>query len=257
MASSATKPASSPRPMLSVRNCTCEAIHSPTIGIGPQNSRLTRTISPSRACASEAVGAAAGARRCPRRAARGSARARCPAGGRRRALPCLSGRSSRAPQGTAAGAPRAAVEPRRVQRRARRSRSAYLSLTTLRLTFSDGVSSPVSWERSWSRIVNFLTCSTWAYFALALSSSAWMSSCTFGSVGERGHVGRQALLLGPGHDLLLVERHEHDGVGPAVAVHDRLRDPAALRRSFSRLAGVRFLPPAVMMMSFLRPVIER
>ncbi len=28
-------------------------------------------------------------------------------------------------------------------------------------------------------------------------------------------------------------------------------------RSFSRLAGVMFLPPAVMMMSFLRPVIER
>ena len=26
--------------------------------------------------------------------------------------------------------------------------------------------------------------------------------------------------------------------------------------SFSRLAGVRFLPPAVMMMSFLRPVME-
>ena len=28
-------------------------------------------------------------------------------------------------------------------------------------------------------------------------------------------------------------------------------------RSFSMLAGVRFLPPAVMMMSFLRPVIFR
>ena len=28
-------------------------------------------------------------------------------------------------------------------------------------------------------------------------------------------------------------------------------------RSFSRFAGVRFLPPAVIMMSFLRPVIER
>ena len=27
-------------------------------------------------------------------------------------------------------------------------------------------------------------------------------------------------------------------------------------RSFSRLAGVRFLPPAVMMMSFLRPVMK-
>ena len=28
-------------------------------------------------------------------------------------------------------------------------------------------------------------------------------------------------------------------------------------RSFSRLAGVRFLPPAVMMISFLRPVMYR
>jgi hypothetical protein len=28
-------------------------------------------------------------------------------------------------------------------------------------------------------------------------------------------------------------------------------------RSFSKFAGVRFLPPAVMMMSFLRPVIDR
>jgi hypothetical protein len=28
-------------------------------------------------------------------------------------------------------------------------------------------------------------------------------------------------------------------------------------RSFSMLAGVRFLPPAVMMMSFLRPVMDR
>ena len=42
------------------------------------------------------------------------------------------------------------------------STSAYFSFTTLRLTFSVGVSSPVSWDRSWSRIANFLTCSTWA-----------------------------------------------------------------------------------------------
>ena len=41
-------------------------------------------------------------------------------------------------------------------RRAARSRSAYFSLTTLRLTFSVGVSSPVSCERSWSRIEELL-----------------------------------------------------------------------------------------------------
>ena len=51
------------------------------------------------------------------------------------------------------------------------NRSAYFSLTTLRLTFSVGVSSPVGCERSWSRIANFLTCSTWAYLALTRSIS--------------------------------------------------------------------------------------
>ncbi len=40
----------------------------------------------------------------------------------------------------------------------------YFSLTTLRLTFSVGVSSPVSCDRSWGRIAIFLTLSTWAYF---------------------------------------------------------------------------------------------
>ena len=41
-------------------------------------------------------------------------------------------------------------------RRARRTAPAYFSLTTLRLTFSVGVSSPVSCERSWSRIDELL-----------------------------------------------------------------------------------------------------
>jgi hypothetical protein len=40
------------------------------------------------------------------------------------------------------------------------SRSANRSLTTARLTFSVGVSSPSSTVRSRSRIANFLTCST-------------------------------------------------------------------------------------------------
>ena len=88
--------------------------------------------------------------------------------------------------------------------------AAYFSFTTLRLTFSVGVSSPISCERSWSRIVNFLICSTWAYFALARSRSAWISSRTFGSFDSEAKVCRQPLLLGPGHDLLLVEGDQRD-----------------------------------------------
>ena len=103
-------------------------------------------------------------------------------------------------------------------------------MTTLRLTFSVGVSSPVSWERSWSRIANFLTCSTCAYFALAASRSPWISARTCAFCGQRGD---RAVLdaragLGPGDDLLLVERDQHHRVRAAVAVHHGLRDPAGL-----------------------------
>ena len=41
---------------------------------------------------------------------------------------------------------------------------------------------------------------------------------------------------------------------PCITAWETQRD---CLRSFSKLAGVRFLPPAVMMMSFLRPVMER
>src|SRR5206468_1659541 len=40
--------------------------------------------------------------------------------------------------------------------------------------------------------------------------------------------GAEALLLGPGHDLLRVEGDERGQVGPAVAVHDALRDEPVL-----------------------------
>ena len=47
--------------------------------------------------------------------------------------------------------------------------------------------------------------------------------------GERGDARvLDPLLLRPRDDLLLVERDEHDRIRAAVAVHDRLRDPAGL-----------------------------
>ena len=100
--------------------------------------------------------------------------------------------------------------------------SAYFSFTTLRLTFSVGVSSPVACVRSWSRITNFLTCSTWAYFSFALSISAWISSCTFGLARQRGDVLGQAVLAREDRDLLLVERDQDDRVGALVAMHHGL-----------------------------------
>src|SRR6266513_926385 len=49
--------------------------------------------------------------------------------------------------------------------------AAYLSRTTLRLTFMVGVSSPVGWEKSSGRIVNVLICSTRPTRALAASTA--------------------------------------------------------------------------------------
>ena len=73
-----------------------------------------------------------------------------------------AGSSSRRPARCCASRPRTSAADQASPRRARRSRSAYFSLTTLRLTFSVGVSSPVSCERSWSRSANFLIFSTCA-----------------------------------------------------------------------------------------------
>ena len=53
---------------------------------------------------------------------------------------------------------------------------SYLSATTLRFTFSVGVSSPPSCERSAGRISNFFTCSTRANFSLMSSRCFWMIS---------------------------------------------------------------------------------
>ena len=56
----------------------------------------------------------------------------------------------------------------------------------------------------------------------------WMSSRTSAARAQRRDVAGQIALLGPRDDLLLVERDERDGVGPAVAEHHGLRDPARL-----------------------------
>ena len=77
-------------------------------------------------------------------------------------------------------------------------------------------------------MANFLTCSTCAYFLFASSTMPWISSWTLGSFGELGRVLGQPVLVGEVDDLLGVERDQHDRVGPAVAVHDGLRDPARL-----------------------------
>ena len=71
---------------------------------------------------------------------------------------------------------------------------------------------------------------------------------------ERRDVLGQPALAREVDDLLGIERQERHGVRAPVAVHHGLRDPARGLEVFSRLAGVRFLPPEVMMMSFLRPV---
>ena len=53
---------------------------------------------------------------------------------------------------------------------------SYFSATTFRFTFSVGVSSPPSWERSAGRISNFFTCSTRANFWLISSTWRWIVS---------------------------------------------------------------------------------
>ena len=121
----------------------------------------------------------------------------------------------------------ACVSLRRVQRV---ERSAYFSLTTLRLTFSVGVSSPVSCERSWSRIANFLTCSTCAYFVVGLVELGLDQRA---HLRVAGRARRSTCPRGPArcaHGTISSSSSvtSMTGYGPAVAVHDRLRDPAAL-----------------------------
>ena len=56
----------------------------------------------------------------------------------------------------------------------------------------------------------------------------WISSWTLGSSASAAGSSEQPVLLGEVHDLLGVERDQRDRVGPAVAVHHGLGDPARL-----------------------------
>jgi hypothetical protein len=82
-----------------------------------------------------------------------------------------------------------------------------------------------------------------------------MSARTALVLGQRGEE-TSSMLCSRAHGTISSSSRviEHRRVRDAGRRAYRLRDPAALLESFSRLAGVRFLPPAVMMMSFLPPV---
>ena len=106
-------------------------------------------------------------------------------------------------------------------------------------------------------MTNFLTCSTWAYFWFALSSSAWTRSRTFGSwLSSAMSCDRpfSSANLATSSSSSVTSITGNGRRSPCMTACDTQRD---CLRSFSKFAGVRFLPPAVMMMSFLRPVIDR
>ena len=103
-----------------------------------------------------------------------------------------------------------------------------LLATTARLTFSVGVSSPPSWERSWGRIAIFLTCSTRANFSLISLDVGLDRLADLGVGGQLLGVLGQAVLLGVGDRLFGVEGDQGDQVGPAVADDDALGDQRVL-----------------------------
>src|SRR5437899_2696658 len=96
-----------------------------------------------------------------------------------------------------------------------------------------GVSSPVACERSWSRIANFLTCSTCAYFALARSISPSIGALVVALEDVRAFdedlavVGDLQLDAGKGAsdgaEAVVLERGDRRGrgrLGHAVALED-------------------------------------
>ena len=103
-----------------------------------------------------------------------------------------------------------------------------LAVTTARLTFSVGVSSPLSCERSAGRIAIFLTCSTRAKFLLISSTWASIEALTSGLAASCVGVLGEAVLLGVGGGLFGVEGDQGDQVGAAVADDDALGDQRVL-----------------------------
>ena len=86
--------------------------------------------------------------------------------------PLIASRSARRPSSQ--------PSPAGSARRAPRSRSSYLSATTLRLTFSVGVSSPPSWERSCGQDLELLDLLDAGELLVDLVEWAWIESLDLG-----------------------------------------------------------------------------
>ena len=102
-----------------------------------------------------------------------------------------------------------------------------------------------------------LTCSTEAYFALARSSSPWMSSRTFGSLASAATL-VSAIPCSFAHGMTCSSSSVTSitGYGRRSPYMTACETQRVCFMSFSMFAGVRFLPPAVMMMSFFLPVMK-
>ena len=75
---------------------------------------------------------------------------------------------------------------------------------------------------------NFLICSTWAYLELARSSSTWISSITRSSVASSAIVAGRPCSAAQGRISSSSRVIKRGREGAAVAMHDRLGDPARL-----------------------------
>ena len=153
----------------------------------------------------------------------------------------------------------AASADRRSARRSRRSRRRTPSCTTLRLTFSDGVSSPVASVKSPGRIRNTLIASALDTAWLASSIAAWISARSRRRRAGRRRSRRRACRCRPARPASasssMVTSAAMNGCRSPTTMHWLTSGWARTRSSST--AGATFLPPAVTMISFLRPVIVR
>ena len=127
-------------------------------------------------------------------------------------------------------------------------------VTTFRLTFSVGVSSPFSWVRSSGRITKRLICSTGPTWEFTSSTTFWTSariSSDSGSSPTSSPCSDAKAGASSGSSVISAMRYGRRS--PTTTAWEIQRFCLS---PFSRLAGVMFLPPAVMMMSFLRPVMK-